>query len=586
MNVIRMFIAAASIVAVASNPAVVAAADSPEILLLDFTASYCPPCQQMLPIIQRMEKDGYPIKKIDISENSQLSRQYKVDLIPTFVLLVEGREVKRFVGLTSEEELRREMRKERDRVMAERGESRPPESVSVESELQEARVSTPDAPAIASKENDGRSLGNLFRGMFRRDKESAFEFPTVRAQDAPIDGLPDGVTRAAAATVRIHVTSEKLQDVGTGTIVYSVPGQSLVLTCAHLFAGQSPSARIEVNLFRDGQESRYPAKLIGGSHDSDLAFVRVQNADILPSVALSAQPVPVEPGQPAVSFGCDNGRAPTLLRTEVLKLNPYTGPANLTCRVDPVQGRSGGGLFDLEGHLLAVCSCADRDNKEGLYMAQAAINDLVRTQKIEYVLQSSPGSAGEDVAEAFAAAQQEAIRQVTPAGRTERPLEDPFATAMSSSQMRDGDVSSTSPDGMDSPVNTPVFTEVPDSAADLAGSDFSGGAAAGTDSLADSGLANPFRANGGLSESLTSVLPTSATTEMTRDSAGNSSAVSATSAPRGTRITVLIDGSGPGAAQRMVVIPNATPWLLELLTGEPPSEVSRIQPTSDRQARK
>lgn len=73
------------------------ASETPDVILLDFTASYCQPCKQMLPILQRMEQDNYPIRQIDITEEHELARRYQVDRVPTLVLLVEGKEVKRFV---------------------------------------------------------------------------------------------------------------------------------------------------------------------------------------------------------------------------------------------------------------------------------------------------------------------------------------------------------------------------------------------------------------------------------------------------------------------------------------------------------
>ncbi|MFM7925107.1 MAG: thioredoxin family protein, partial [Planctomycetaceae bacterium] len=64
----------------------------PPVQLLDFTASYCKPCQQMLPILKRMENDGFPIREVDISEQPDLSKKYSVQAVPTLILLVNGRE--------------------------------------------------------------------------------------------------------------------------------------------------------------------------------------------------------------------------------------------------------------------------------------------------------------------------------------------------------------------------------------------------------------------------------------------------------------------------------------------------------------
>lgn len=77
--------------------------------LLAFSASYCQPCQQMVPVWDRLRGDGFPIRIIDITENPALTRQYKIDRIPMHVLIANGQEVRRFVGQTSEAELRLQM---------------------------------------------------------------------------------------------------------------------------------------------------------------------------------------------------------------------------------------------------------------------------------------------------------------------------------------------------------------------------------------------------------------------------------------------------------------------------------------------
>jgi hypothetical protein len=48
-------------------------------------------------------------------------------------------------------------------------------------------------------------------------------------------------------------------------------------------------------------------------------------------------------------------------------VNRYLGPDNLECTGVPVQGRSGGGLFDRHGDLVGVCVAADPREKRGLY---------------------------------------------------------------------------------------------------------------------------------------------------------------------------------------------------------------------------
>src|SRR5690606_11810292 len=69
-----------------------------ETTLLDFTAPWCGPCRAMEPVIQRLQAEGYPVRKVDIDQHPQLAAQYGVTSVPCFVMLSDGREVDRVVG--------------------------------------------------------------------------------------------------------------------------------------------------------------------------------------------------------------------------------------------------------------------------------------------------------------------------------------------------------------------------------------------------------------------------------------------------------------------------------------------------------
>src|SRR6516164_2457716 len=75
-------------------------------VVLDFTATWCGPCQQMSPIVSRLEREGYPIRKVDIDSNPELARRFNVTRIPALVLVVDGVEQKRLQGVVSENELK------------------------------------------------------------------------------------------------------------------------------------------------------------------------------------------------------------------------------------------------------------------------------------------------------------------------------------------------------------------------------------------------------------------------------------------------------------------------------------------------
>ncbi|MBU1118317.1 thioredoxin [Patescibacteria group bacterium] len=80
---------------------------SDKIVLVDFFASWCGPCQALGPIIDELadEQQEFKICKIDIDANSESASKYGVMSIPTLVFFKEGAEVNRLQGLKTKEEL-------------------------------------------------------------------------------------------------------------------------------------------------------------------------------------------------------------------------------------------------------------------------------------------------------------------------------------------------------------------------------------------------------------------------------------------------------------------------------------------------
>ena len=63
-----------------------------------FTAPWCGPCQAYGPIISQLTA---PVSKVDIDETRDLALQYNVKSVPTTILLKDGVEVWRNVGITT-----------------------------------------------------------------------------------------------------------------------------------------------------------------------------------------------------------------------------------------------------------------------------------------------------------------------------------------------------------------------------------------------------------------------------------------------------------------------------------------------------
>ena len=77
-------------------------------VLVDFWAVWCGPCQMMAPILHELETEmpDVQIGKVNVDEQMDLARQFRVVSIPTLIIFKIGQEVQRMVGVTSKEELK------------------------------------------------------------------------------------------------------------------------------------------------------------------------------------------------------------------------------------------------------------------------------------------------------------------------------------------------------------------------------------------------------------------------------------------------------------------------------------------------
>ena len=80
------------------------------LVLIDFWATWCGPCKMMGPIVDQIAEEmgtNAKICKINIDEQRDFATKYDVMSIPTFILIKDGKEVKRLVGAMPKEELSR-----------------------------------------------------------------------------------------------------------------------------------------------------------------------------------------------------------------------------------------------------------------------------------------------------------------------------------------------------------------------------------------------------------------------------------------------------------------------------------------------
>lgn len=222
-------------------------------------------------------------------------------------------------------------------------------------------------------------------------------------------GAPEGHDASLplpwATTVRItivvrQVGNSAVTSIGSGTIVISNAERSVVLTCSHIFRGNTGydataatfARPIKVDLF-DGVARRvnqvgrvaYRESLAGRALDFDPSL-DVGLIEIRPGRVLDRSPVvgadytPAQ-GERFTTVGCDAGRDATAWSTQCLEPSVHLASKGdylgFECRYNPPQGRSGGGIYTRKGELAGVCDFGAAATRSGIYAHPASVRAIL-----------------------------------------------------------------------------------------------------------------------------------------------------------------------------------------------------------------
>ena len=372
-----------------------------DIVLLDFAASWCGPCRSMAPLIGEISTAGWPVRHVDVDQEGDLVKRFGITGVPCYILLVKGHEVGRIAGATTRDELEKLLLKSRSALGI--PEAAAPEMAAAQPlpavpgmplpahhpdaplALETAVVAQPAAVARVVPARAPAAPPTASAAMAAAPSRQAVRDPSPTLAAGDRAALEQ---RLLAATARLRVDDGQGASWGTGTVIDCRQGEALILTCGHIFRDSQGQGRVEVDLFGPGAPRGLAGQVISWDLKRDLALVSVFTDVTIEPAKVGGSQRTTAAGEPVVTVGCNGGQDPTIHHSQVTAVDKYLGPANVQVAGQPVQGRSGGGLFGVDGTLLGVCNAADPTDNEGLFAALPAIHEQLDEAGLAFVYKS------------------------------------------------------------------------------------------------------------------------------------------------------------------------------------------------------
>ena len=78
-----------------------------DLVIVDFYADWCGPCQMLAPVLEQLDKEtSIKVVKINVDDIPEIARQFRIMSIPTLMLFKDGKFIKKELGYMPIERLR------------------------------------------------------------------------------------------------------------------------------------------------------------------------------------------------------------------------------------------------------------------------------------------------------------------------------------------------------------------------------------------------------------------------------------------------------------------------------------------------
>lgn len=77
-------------------------------VLIDFWATWCNPCKMLAPVIDEVAEEAkgeFKVGKVNVDEQPEIARQFKVMSIPTLIVMKNGNIVEKSVGVIPKKDI-------------------------------------------------------------------------------------------------------------------------------------------------------------------------------------------------------------------------------------------------------------------------------------------------------------------------------------------------------------------------------------------------------------------------------------------------------------------------------------------------